>query len=419
MTENPRQDFLFLDGLRGIAALQVVFLHYLSAFLPVSADAGSPAHYDWERAAAHSIFSYIWDGYSAVYIFFIMSGFVLAQSFIRSDLSAPRTVAKRFARLFFPVAIAAAIAATLHPVINHFKLAAVSISGSEWLTNVFHNPMSLRSVAKDIFFSSMAVGYDGVSILQSALSPYLQSIYSPTNFALNPPMWTLHGELWGSMLVLFLANIYKRLPPIWSGAIIALVFVWVGTSQLSLFAIGFSLYLGREKLLACRNWKHVVLSVALLCLGVWICVRRDLPAVLQLDIWLVNHSDLRAYNDAHFQSSLGALLVLVAVIINPHFRKLLSSKMTNELGRLSFSIYILHFPIMLTLGCAIFSKLAPYNYLIGCAISIVIGTATTIVCAHFYERHIDRASIKLANRLSRIRSPFEWRPGSGEMDGSK
>ena len=48
--------FKFIDGLRGIAACQVVLLHYCAAFLPTMARVGGSPHYAWEWSITRSPF---------------------------------------------------------------------------------------------------------------------------------------------------------------------------------------------------------------------------------------------------------------------------------------------------------------------------------------------------------------------------
>lgn len=401
MNETPIRQYAFLDGLRGLAAIQVVLLHYLSSFLPTLASAGDPAHYAWEARLSTRPLAYLWDGYSAVYLFFAMSGFVLAGSFLKSDLSIPRQVVKRFLRLWLPVVAAGIVAFLLGWGIFSIKPAAFEISHSGWLSGVYQNPMTLASVARDLLVNSMLAGYRGVSLLPQLFGDWADVLTTPSTFALNPPMWTLHGEFWGSLLVLILAISYRKTPRLIFALIVCVILVYTGTSQLSLFVVGFLLFLVRDRLLSREGLGVAIVSLALIVFGIMICVRRNVPPVLRMDVFLVAHTHLRAYNDAHFESSLGALLVLLGVLLNPTLRRWLSGHVIERLGRLSFSIYLLHFPIMLSFGCLVFVHAQRFGYLAAVVMSIAAGLATTIVAATAFERFVDRNAIRAASGAAR------------------
>ena len=87
----------YLEGLRGIAAVQVVLLHFVTGFLPHAAEHAAPP------------LPVFWDGHTAVYVFFLISGAVLTPSFARGG-PWPRQVAKRLVRLGLPIAAAGVIA---------------------------------------------------------------------------------------------------------------------------------------------------------------------------------------------------------------------------------------------------------------------------------------------------------------------
>ena len=72
----------YLESIRGLAAVQVLLLHFLAAFAPdlVYALPGSAAVAGYIHL---SPLYFLYDGYSAVYIFFALSGYVLTRSFER------------------------------------------------------------------------------------------------------------------------------------------------------------------------------------------------------------------------------------------------------------------------------------------------------------------------------------------------
>src|SRR5674476_901615 len=72
----------YLESIRGLAALQVLLLHFFGAFAPdlVYALPGGATVTGYIHL---SPLYFLYDGYSAVYIFFALSGYVLTRSFER------------------------------------------------------------------------------------------------------------------------------------------------------------------------------------------------------------------------------------------------------------------------------------------------------------------------------------------------
>src|SRR5260370_38346359 len=103
--EAPR--IAYLESIRGFAALQVLLQHFLSAFAPALVFATPPG-----AIAARTIhllpLHFLYDGYSAVYIFFTLSGYVLTRSF---DLHLPQPSSQTMVRRL-PLCLPA-LAATL------------------------------------------------------------------------------------------------------------------------------------------------------------------------------------------------------------------------------------------------------------------------------------------------------------------
>ena len=80
-----------------------MLLHYCSVFFPLLARVGTHQNVTGEARLSHSPLFLLIDGYSAVYVFFVMSGFVLAGSFLHSAHAFYWLALKRFVRLYLPV----------------------------------------------------------------------------------------------------------------------------------------------------------------------------------------------------------------------------------------------------------------------------------------------------------------------------
>ena len=75
------QRLAYLESIRGLAAVQVVLLHFFSAFWPDLVFESVNHGVAWYVHLSPLYFLY--DGHSAVYIFFVLSGYVLSRSFER------------------------------------------------------------------------------------------------------------------------------------------------------------------------------------------------------------------------------------------------------------------------------------------------------------------------------------------------
>jgi len=389
----------FVESLRGLAACQVVLLHYCAAFLPVLARVPGEAHFPGEKWLSHSPLFLLLDGYSSVYLFFVMSGFVLAPSFLHTRQAVGRIVLKRFVRLYLPVLAAFVLALLLLAALPYAKTAALTHARSPWLDFMNHNPMQLQTLLQDGLWNAMLAGYQNLSVFSPWPEVAALMRVAPLETAMNSPMWTLHVEFWGSMLLIVLALAQRCLPG-WLSWPLALLLCWcAGTSQFLLFLAGYGLYQLHAAWQAASSRMATPAGAVCVLLGLYICASKQVPVLsagwAQLGQLGVYHAD----SDFHWQSQLGALLVFTGALLCVPLQRVLSHPRLVALGRLSFSVYLLHFPVLISLGCLLFALCAPYSYGLAFATSLLLGGAFTFVLAYWFERWIDRQAVTLGRRL--------------------
>jgi peptidoglycan/LPS O-acetylase OafA/YrhL len=372
----------YLEGLRGIAAIQVVAMHFVTGFLPATeANAWPPSRL-------------LFDGHTAVYVFFLISGAVLTPSLSRPGPMLNK-IAKRIVRLGLPVAAASVLALALIAMMPQLHRAAAALSGSPWLAMDSSGAPTLAHLAREVGLDSILIGYR-----DSTLFAPIADRLPPMSDSLDAPFWSLHLEFYGSLLVLALVSLRSRSLFLHGIGILAAAAAF-GTDPMFLFVIG---HLSATRLghrAAPRGRIGFVLSgVVLLALGAALCATKDWAAVEWLRLVLSAHEASFAPNLFQFQSQLGAVALYFGVVLCGAVWPLLESRPLQLLGRLSFSIYLVHFPIMFTLVCAYFVAfwgVLPSAVLI--ASCGVVFVAVTLAVAIFFERWVDRPAIALARRF--------------------
>ena len=381
MTRRPAGPgrFLYLEGLRGVAAIQVVLLHFVTGFLP---DTAEHAARPWRV---------LWDGHTAVYVFFLISGAVLTPSFARGG-TWPRQVVKRVVRLGLPIAAAAVFALVLLAAMPNAHLIAARITGSGWLAMDSSAAATLPHLLRDIALDSLLLGFREYTLFAPIAGrlPLLEH-------ALNAPTWSLHLELYGSLLVLGLVMLRARSWRLHLAAVVACAIVF-GTHPMFLFILGHLFSSRLDKPL------NPAIGVSLVVLGLAMSASKDWPILEAARAAIARFAPVAAPNLFQFQSQVAAVVLFAGVLSSTLAQRLLSR--CQRLGQLSFSIYLLHFPILFTLACAAFIPLAsvlPRTAAIG--ITFIGFAAVVLIAAIGFERFVDRRAVQLSHVIDRCASP--------------
>ena len=395
----------YLEGLRGIAAVQVVLLHFVSAFLPETAEHAPPP------------LRVLWDGHTAVYVFFLISGAVLTPSFARGG-AWWRQTAKRLVRLGLPVAAAAIFALVLLAAMPGAHLAAASVSGSAWLAMDSSGAPTLTHLSREIALDSLVLGYREYTLFVPIAGrlPLLEH-------ALNAPSWSLHLELYGSLLVLGLVKLRMRIPRAHAPAVVLCALLFA-THPMFLFVLGhvcapwiatrpgarsyeINLESPSQTKKPERGGLNLTLSrsgpaigACLIALGLAMSADKDWGFFEAARIPIARFAPAAAPDLFQFQSQLAATALFAGVLLSPVAHRLLAR--CHGLGRLSFSIYLLHFPILFTLACAGFILVAGSLPLPAAIAVTFIGFAILVlVAAMGFERAVDRRAVQLSRLIGR------------------
>jgi peptidoglycan/LPS O-acetylase OafA/YrhL len=383
----------YLESIRGLAAIQVLLLHFFFAFAPdLLATAPSSAL----AAAIHlSPLYFLYDGYSAVYIFFCLSGYVLTRSFERQLDHPTVQILARVVRLGLPALAATVFAASLMLIAGRANVEAGRLMGNAWFSQQWDADLSVPSVVRDGTINALFLGYSNMPGV-AFLAPWQQTIEQ----SFVTPLWTLSIEFYGSVAILFLCLCARRSRHLWWTAVVLGTLFTIRSAYICFFVGHLLAVVHRAERLVS---KHQLFPLALLVSGVACCVVTD---VWQPE-WLIALCSDKTYwlfpgqLPPMQQKAFGAALVLAGIIDLRICREFLSKPWLVAYSRLSFPIYLIHWPIMCGLAATAFvylSKIVSMHLAQMCALALGIAAS---VAASVVFAPVDRYALGLSSRLRR------------------
>ncbi|MDC7120986.1 acyltransferase [Cellulomonas fimi] len=360
-----------LDGLRGVAALVVVVHHsFLTSAVLLGPYLKDPVRFEpwtWQWILTATPLHLLWDGTSAVFVFFVLSGLVLALP-AASGTPARWDVyyVRRLLRLYLPVWGSLAFAwVTTVLVDRHQGL------GSTWLQH--REAYSLSGLPRD----ALLVG--GVD-------------------ALNGSLWTLQWEVIFSLLLpfyLLAARLLRRWLPAVAVLLLALVGVgWVVNAlgplrYLPVFGLGVVMAFERDRLgrvaaaLDARRhaWAVAYGAVAVAVSAYWMIFLVTTPSEL-----------VAAFG--HTTGVAGAALAVFCAWHGPALRRVLESPPVQWLGTRSFSLYLVQEPVVAAVAIS-------WTVTVGPLLTAAVAVPVSLACAALFYVVVERPSHRLSQRAGR------------------
>lgn len=384
-----------LDGLRGIAAA-VVLVHHGLLTVPSLAAAYSPAEMPAPTSGPAFWLSFtplhlFWAGTEAVYLFFVLSGLVL----VLPVLAAKRFdwfgyFPRRLVRLYGPVAAAVVLGLILVLLVPRYDGAGLGV----WV-NGRPNSYSPYQVLQDLYLLSGA---------SDVVSP-LWSLQWELIFSLALPLVVLFIDMGRRFLglKLLLIAVSTTLGTLWGNGAF-----W----YLPLFAIGALLasewgrlgqFFGR---LGRRAWFWPVVLVAavLLTTSAWWLVGVGLQGVVVASP--VGAAVLSVVQ--RWAAVAGVTLLILAAAFWRPARASLELRPAQWLGKVSFSLYLVHEPIILAVRFAT----APLGFpsWAGLLISLPLALGVAQLFSMFVELPFHRLSREVGRRVAAASLPGHATP---------
>jgi len=347
-----------LDSLRGLAAMTVVLLHFRNLLIP---DEVIPSLSRWQRLALH-LCGPLTAGTEAVVLFFVLSGFVLMLPYIKGvnqtwGIFVVRRILRIYGPYLFALALAVAGAAIWHG--PHGM--------GDWGDHIWSEPVSPKLV------------------LQHFL---MLGIYNVSQY--NPAFWTLIEEMRISIIYPVLAYAVMRFPAKYSLLLAA---------ALALFARGFLHIRPDADWILTVEYIGVficgmVLARNVRVVGQWYRARnttvRVLLALSAAVLYFGGHG--HKHGDLWF-FTLGSLMFIVIALHSRRVGAFLSLGIPVYLGRISYSLYLVHIPMLFALAITLHRRIPVWLILplYVCASIALAGAFYTLV-----EKPFTQASRRVA-----------------------
>jgi peptidoglycan/LPS O-acetylase OafA/YrhL len=362
-----------LDSLRGLAALIVVFHHCLVTFPAFWEVYQHPVAPGLMRDLGNTPLHLLWDGPEFVLVFFTLSGFVLSLPFWgEHPLGYRQFVIRRIFRIYPTYLVAITIGMVLMTLLSHGRLQGLS----DWTTNFWNRPLDWKIIGDQIFLMAS----DGDNYIDT-------------------PVWSLVVEMHASLIFpLMIAAIeWSELGAFALALALALFGDWAarldpgGHPFLTSFATSASfLWLFVAGAMMARHRAALQAAVA------------RVPVLLQLAVLAVSLVALNCFwqfgadEKWRFVQQSGAVSLVFCAAFMAFMKRILDVGVLRWLGKISYSLYLIHFIVLYTLLYAFRSEVT-------FARVVIAVPVLSILAAALLYRFVEVPSIAWGHRYSNAR----------------
>lgn len=362
------------ESVRGLACLAVVFSHLAMSFFPYlhHFDPNEVTDLAWVQTMHDLPFGFLYSGDAAVFVFFVLSGYVLSYAILKDPKNIQSKIKnmmiKRYPRLMIP----ALTSCLIYWAVLKFSEFDSHLVGA-WL-----RAFTIQD------FSLIHTLYEGTI-----------GAFFFSESDLNWVLWTMTIELMGSFALFFLLYLYHyQKIAFWIGSLLIplLAYIWRGQGfsfGISSFIIGIYIYLYAKTL---PNW----LSIIVLLSGLYLAGAHN-TSIAYSSLYAVLGEN--TYDYANF---FAGILIVFSVLMSPLLSKALDQPILVWLGKLSFSIYLLHLLMFYLICMPLFNYFIElgWSYTASVLCSGFTAILMTIFVANFYSRYIDQFAIDVSHKIA-------------------
>jgi peptidoglycan/LPS O-acetylase OafA/YrhL len=325
-----------------------------------------------EKIIASPGLSLLWNGNFPVCIFFVLSGYVLTKKFFETGRLADLTdkAMRRYIRLAVPILGSVMLSFAMMSLDTTAWRVVAGMTGSSWLAQFWNFTPTFGDALKDGLYRAILSG----------ASQYVS------------PLWTMQVELIGSFLVFGYAAIAprdRRAIPL--AVVIAAIMAFLSPQSWPLYAAFLAgAHVGQ---MSAKQPRVLVVAAAALAI---LFGSYDMSPIYDWTTWISPNFYMRK----HLFNVLGGIAVVYAVRAG-FGAKLLESRPVQYLGRISYALYLVHFPLVLTLFSSLFLHFTGtgLSRAPAAGIAIAVTFAASCALATIFQKTFDTWGITLSRRF--------------------
>lgn len=326
----------WLDRVKGIACVVVFLNHFFLTF--------GYTCLGLNKIVSLRPFHVLVNGNYAVCLFLLISAYVISVPIYRQKNfeKVQKTLAKRYPRLMLPVFFSSLFVYFLYNLVGYYNQEAGNILGNQWLMGKYVEPLTL----KDLFLTSLIrVWWNG-------------------DASFNAPFWMLQILFFGTFLTVIVTMI-TAIEKQYGGIILAmltLIYTYLGSFYLC-FILGTLLAYLKCRTNFWEKWKkrkiflgiNIILLISSFCLpGYADIIVKVMTCIFSENAFVCNGS---------FYNIMGSFLLVFSLMGMERVKQCLEkSKILNAISQISFSVYLVHWPIICSLSCFLYLKLQGKGY---------------------------------------------------------
>ena len=349
----------YISGLKGFACLMVMIGHYIGLYKYAEDFPVESVGLDYFGKFLDSKIGFVIDETFWVVLFFVVSGYLVANSRILNIKDAISKSFLRFLRLGLPILFAYLIIFLIYKFVGFHTAETVGIFECPFIQKPYSGTYSFLEVLK---------------------SPF--DVLLLNNVSLNSPYWVLREMFITSILIYFLNWLKNKInnKNIFYGILfIALISSMAISNVIFAGLFGMALcileYSDKKKIL---SNKIFVLMIIVFSAALYFIPRPRISCVF-----------------------FGALILLVPKL--PIINNILSSKIATFVNKISFGVYSFHWPIFCSIGMLLLvNTYKRVGLLSASLVASIVSALVTILISIIYHYCIEKHIYSLLKKLEKV-----------------